>query len=251
MKPISLQLYTLRELAAKDLFDVLKKVAEIGYKGVEPAGLYDNDPAEVRKCVEDLGMTVSSNHQPWPSRDNLQEVIEVAGKLGTDTVICGFGPDDFADLYSIKRTADTSNYIVEKLNAGGLTVTVHNHYWEFDTIDGKLKYDILMEMCPNLQCEIDTYWAANFGAVDPVKVVEKYAAKAPLLRIKDGTLVKDVPLKPIGAGKIDVPSVVDAADEAVLRWLIVELDNCDRDMLQAVAESYSYLTSEGLAEGNK
>ena len=63
MKPISLQLYTLRERAAEDFIGVLKDVAKIGYKGVEPAGLFDHDPKEIKKIVDDLGMTVSSNHQ--------------------------------------------------------------------------------------------------------------------------------------------------------------------------------------------
>lgn len=251
MKPISLQLYTLRERASADFIDVLKKVADIGYKGVEPAGIFGHEPTEIRKVVEDLGMTVSSNHQPWPSLDNLNEVVDVAAGLGTDIVICGYGPDDFTDLEKIKKTAETTNTIVEKLNADGLIVALHNHYWEFDTIDGKLKYDVFVEMCPNLTCEVDTYWSANFGAVDPVQVVSKYKAKAPLLHIKDGPLVKDELLNPIGAGKMDIPAVIAAADESVLRWLIVELDNCDRDMLQAVTESYSYLTGEGLAQGNK
>ena len=40
MKPIGVQLYSLRELAAKDFAAVLKKVADIGYKYVEPAGFW-------------------------------------------------------------------------------------------------------------------------------------------------------------------------------------------------------------------
>lgn len=251
MKPISLQLYTLREMAQNDFIDVIKKVADIGYKGVEPAGLFGNDPAEIKRIVEDLGMIVSSNHQPWPSRDNLNEVVDVAAGLGTQTVICGWGRDDFVDMDTIKKTADITNFIVEKLNAEGLAVALHNHAFEFETIDGRLKYDVFVEMCPDLVCEIDTYWAANFGAVDAVKVVEKYKAKTPLLHIKDGTLVKDELLRPVGAGKMDVPAVIAAADESVLDWVIVEIDNCDRDMLKAVTESYTYLVGEGLAEGNK
>ena len=42
-----------------------------------------------------------------------------------------------------------------------------------------------------------------------------------------------------------------AADQATLQWIIVELDDCATDMMQAVRESYAYLTAEGLAEGNK
>ena len=36
--PIALQLYTLREAAAADYEGTVRKVADIGYAGVEPAG---------------------------------------------------------------------------------------------------------------------------------------------------------------------------------------------------------------------
>jgi hypothetical protein len=71
------------------------------------------------------------------------------------------------------------------------------------------------------------------------------------LHIKDGPLVRDAPMVAVGSGKMDIPSVVAAADPAVLRWLIVELDTCATDMLEAVGKSYGYLVSKGLAKGRK
>ena len=47
----------------------------------------------------------------------------------------------------------------------------------------------------------------------------------------------------------DLPAVLKACNEKVLRWVIVELDYCDCDMLDAVAQSYTYLTKNGLAKG--
>jgi sugar phosphate isomerase/epimerase len=251
MKPISLQLYSLREESKKDFAGVIRAVAEMGYKGVEPAGLYGMEPADFRRMVEDLGMVVSSNHGPWPNRDNLDEVIETAGILGTDLVVCGFGPPDFESLDAIKRTADTANFMVEKIRAAGLTLALHNHWWEFCEVDGRLAYDVFMEKCPDMQCEIDTYWAANFGAVDPVEQVAKYKARTPLLHIKDGPLVKDKAHMAAGSGKMDLPACIAAADPNVLQWNVIELDACDTDMTTAVAESYTYLVGEGLAAGNK
>ncbi|MBT7864437.1 MAG: sugar phosphate isomerase/epimerase, partial [Gemmatimonadetes bacterium] len=34
-------------------------------------------------------------------------------------------------------------------------------------------------------------------------------------------------------------------------WMIVELDRCETDMVEAVKKSYDYLVGEGLAAGNK
>ncbi len=55
----------------------------------------------------------------------------------------------------------------------------------------------------------------------------------------------------VGSGKLDMPAIIGAADPSVLEWLVVELDNCDTDMLQAVKQSYRYLVSSGLAAGNR
>ncbi len=49
MKPIAIQLYTLRDEAEKDFPGVLRRVADMGYKGVELAGLYDRDPKRDRQ----------------------------------------------------------------------------------------------------------------------------------------------------------------------------------------------------------
>ena len=70
MKPISVQLYTLREASKKDFDLVLSTVAEIGYKGVEPFHLFDKSPQEFRNQVEDLGMTISSSHVFGGSKPN-------------------------------------------------------------------------------------------------------------------------------------------------------------------------------------
>lgn len=250
MKPISVQLYSLREEAKKDFVGVLRQVAAMGYKGVEPAGLFGLDPGEARKIIEDMGMVISSNHGPWPSRDNLPEVIDVFGALGLDLVICGYGPSCFGDVESIRAAADDANFIIDKLQGAGMKLAVHNHWWEFNMIDGRLAYDIFMELCPNMLCQIDTDHAANFGACDPVEQVAKYKSRIPILHLKDGTLIEGEAFMAIGSGKIDIPGCIKAADENVLQWLVVEIDNCDTDMFQAVARSYTYLTSNGLAEGN-
>jgi sugar phosphate isomerase/epimerase len=97
--------------------------------------------------------------------------------------------------------------------------------------------------------QLDVYWAANFGAVDVPAVLARHAARVPVLHIKDGPLVRGEPHTAVGAGKMDIPAVIHAADENVLEWLVVELDECATDMTQAVRESCKYLVGEGFARG--
>ena len=49
----------------------------------------------------------------------------------------------------------------------------------------------------------------------------------------------------------EVTCKIDAADEEILEWIVVELDDCDTDMMTAVQKSYAYLTHNELATGNK
>lgn len=225
-------------------------MAEIGYKGVEPAGFYDLSPSQFRQVVEDLGMVVSSSHGPWANPNNLQEVIDTAGELGLQTAAGGFRPEDFESLEAISRTADTVNQMIGTLKNAGIDLFLHNHWWEFLPVAGRLAYDHLAELCPDIRFEIDTYWAANFGANDPARQVAKFKDRTPLLHIKDGPLEKDKAMVAVGDGSMNIPEVISAADHNVLEWLIVELDSCDTDMLAAVAKSYRYLTENELAEGS-
>jgi sugar phosphate isomerase/epimerase len=252
MKPISLQLYTLREAAKENFTKVLEDVAEIGYTGVEPAGFHGMTPREFRTVVEDLGMTVSSSHGPWiRGKENVQEAIDTAGELGIDLACSGFGKEMYATVDDVKKTAELVNSFVEPLKKAGISLFMHNHYWEYEKFDGRLAYDIFAELCPDVLFEIDAYWAANFGANDPAEEVRKLKDRMPLLHIKDGPLTKEDPMQALGQGKMDISAVIEAADENVLRWVIVELDRCATDMVTAVKESYTYLIENGLASGRK
>lgn len=268
LKPISLQLYTLRAESKVDFPAVLRRVAEIGYKGVEPAGFYGLTPKEFRAMVEDLGMQVSSTHSPWARPETLDEAIEVAGVLGVKLVAGGFGASDFSSLDAIQRTAGVTNQIHAKLAAAGLTLVIHNHAWEFEKIDGRIKHEIFAELCPEVSFELDTYWAANFGENDPVEMLRRFAHRSPLLHIKDGPLVRpnstyneatntleaekgpSASLLALGRGKNDIKGIIAALDPAVTQWLVVEQDNSDTDMFECVAASYRYLVDNNLGLGN-
>ena len=49
---------------------------------------------------------------------------------------------------------------------------------------------------------------------------------------------------------MDFPAIMEAS-MGTAEWLIVELDRCATDMMEAVAQSYDYLVGQGLARGAK
>ena len=249
--PISVQLYTVREASSKNFDQVLELVAKIGFKGVEPFNLFGKSPADFKQQVNDLGMQVSSTHFPWVTRSpDITQVADVVKTLGLTRVPGGFGPDDFKDMDAVKRTIDTTQQLVEALKPYDLTLFLHNHYWEYDPIDGRPGYHYLQDAVPEVEFEIDTYWAANFGKNDPAAELARVKERTPLAHIKDGPLVKDQPHVAVGSGKIDFQAVFAAVDPNVFEWAVVELDSCATDMFTALALSYKYLTENNMATGN-
>ena len=93
--PLGLQLYTLREAAAQDYEGVVRKVAEIGYKGVEPAGFPGTTAEAAKKLYDDLGLEVTSAHLPLPVGEKQQEGLENAQALGVKRWVAGLGRDQF------------------------------------------------------------------------------------------------------------------------------------------------------------
>ncbi|MFI4910518.1 MAG: sugar phosphate isomerase/epimerase family protein [Sedimentisphaeraceae bacterium JB056] len=262
--PIAVQLYSLRDEAEKDFIGVLKRVAQIGYKAVEPAGFWNLSPQEFKKTINDLGLEMYSSHSPWAREDNIPEVIETAGILGLDKVVCGYGPAEFQDMDAIKKTAEMTNKMQEELEKNGLILFQHNHNFEFERIDGKLKYEIYAELCPKVKFQMDSFWSTNFGNEDPVEMMDLFADRIIAFHLKDGlikqeqkelkvtngTLDREIELRALGTGELDIPQLIKNLPQAV-DSIVVELDYCNIDMFTAIEMSYKYMTENGFAEGNK
>ena len=60
--PVALQLYSVRDAMAEDFAGTIKKVKDMGYDGVEFAGLFDHSAEEVKKICAEVGV------EPIPKR---------------------------------------------------------------------------------------------------------------------------------------------------------------------------------------
>jgi len=247
-KPLSVQLYTLRDAAQKDFKAVLKVVADIGYKGVELAGTYGLKPAEFKKHLNEYNLPAIGSHVGWHEPANAAAIIDDAKTLGYKHIVLSPPKEAFDTEDGVKKLA-------EKLNAGtalykkdGLVCSLHNHYWEFKDLKHS---DLLTKLCPDVYWQQDIYWVQVSGQ-DPVKNMERYANRTVLLHVKDGPADKpESDMTAVGKGKVDIAGCLKAAEKSKAEWYSVELDRCATDMAQAVIDSYNYLVGNGLAAGNK
>ena len=247
--PIALQLYSVREQLAKGFEPVIRQLADIGYVGVEPAGFpVGTTPAQAAQLFKSLGLQVCSAHTGLPLGDDKNKVLDVAKTLGLKRLVSGKGPNDFKTVELIKQTCDLFNQAAQVATENGLTLSIHNHWWEFELLNGKPVYKYMLEyLDKSVLFEVDVYWATTAGA-NPAAVVKELGKRAPLLHIKDGPCVKDQPMTAVGDGKVDVQAVIKASAKTA-EWLIVEIDNCATDMLAAVKKSHDYLVGKGFAHG--
>jgi sugar phosphate isomerase/epimerase len=250
--PIALQLYTLREAAAKDGYEtVVRRVAEIGYAGVEPAGFPGSSLEAAARLYKELGLQVPSIHAKFPAGADKNEGIETAQALGTKRIISGIGRGDKWDtLDKIKANCDLINEAAANTAPHGISVGYHNHWWEFDTnVDGRPVYEHMMDLLdPSVFFQIDTYWVA-VGGRNVIDVLKQVGSRTPSLHIKDGPIHgPDDNMVAVGSGMMDWSAVMEAS-AGTAEWHVVELDRCATDMYTAVADSYKYLTGKGFSRG--
>ena len=143
LKPLGLQLYTLRDALADDFTSVIKRIADMGYVAVEPYRGLPVTMQEAKTLFDDLGLQVPSAHLSLPIGDDKNELLETASTLGiSHYIIPWLPPEDFASVDNIKHVCERLNQANEAVTAEGMTLGYHNHWWEFHTIDGqsRLRY---------------------------------------------------------------------------------------------------------------
>ncbi len=246
--PIAIQLYTVRDLLAKNFKTVVTQIAEMGYVGVETAGFPGISVVEASDLFADLGLQVCSAHTQLPYGKQKNQVIELADALEISRVVSSTSRDDFNSIDSIKALCARWNEAAEVADEFDLELGLHNHWWEFSQLEGRMAFDVLIEnLDERIFFQIDTYWV-NTGGGDASQIVEKLGERAPLLHMKDGPCTQDSDMVAVGDGEMDFSQIVEAS-HGTSDWLIVELDRCETDIMEAVEKSYNYLVTHDLARG--
>ena len=237
---------------AGDFTGTIQKIADFGYAGVEGAGVIfeHTSPKDAAKLFKDLGLTVVSAHEKLPLGDDKNAVLDRMATLETTRLVCPWRPpESFKTVDGIKAVCDELNAADAVARENGLSLSYHNHWFEYHILDGKPVSQIMLEnLAPTVGLEIDTYWV-KVGGQDPVQVVKDVGSRAPLLHIKDGPADSiEANMTAVGDGVMDWDAIIGAGQGST-EWLIVELDRCSTDMLEAVGKSYTYLTGKGFARG--
>lgn len=234
----AVQLYSVRDHMknGENFLDVLGKVKEIGFDGVEFAGYFDYSAEELRARCDELGLEVVGSHLGLEDYmpENLDKTLAFSKILGAKYI--GVGGAPHSTYEEAKNTGDILSAAGVKAREMGMDTYYHNHTEEFsDLKDGKTAMDIISEN--GCKLEVDTYWSFCAG-VDNSKYLPENKEKIVLIHIKDGVDRKPTAL---GEGENDLGKVLEGVKAIGLEWVVLENDDPVPTGLEDITRSYAWL----------
>ena len=242
VKNIGVQLYTFRKEMEADAKGTLKLIADLGITQIESASsskglFYGLKAAEMRQVCKDLGMTLRSAHCAIDGK--WQSTVAQAAESGQEYLICSSIPSWGQTVDNYKKISDIFNKAGEDCKKAGIKFGFHNHNSEFQTDNGQVLYDVLLEHTdPELvHMEMDLGWVLAAG-IDPLEYFKKYKGRFPLWHLKD---MKGKHSTEFGNGSLDVAGLLRSSIEACMKYFFVEQEEYSISALESMKINMAYL----------
>lgn len=261
-------------------YEALKKMAELGYHGVElsQVDMGADSVAEMKRACEEFDIEVaaiSGGLDPRKEGDdaltvNLDKFVQDCKTLGAKYIRIGMMPVNYmASVETLKDFCRKAEDIAEKLKKEGIHLYYHNHHVEFQKVEGRYVIDLVKEWAPNVGVELDVHWVQR-GGENPVNVIPRLAGSLDLLHLKDYKVYpygealekseddenlmreyfKDcVHFAEVGEGNLDMKAIIEAGLKAGSKYLIVEQDDTyGRDPYESLKISAENLKKMGYGD---
>ncbi len=264
--PVALQLYSIRTDMEKDVLSTLKAVKDMGYDGVELAGLYGHAPEQMKAWLDEVGLTPISAHVPLAEMlADADKVIADYKTVGVQYIVVPYLEEERRPGNAgFEKCVEDVKSLAKKCAENGLPLQYHNHDFEFKTVDGEYGLDIFLSSAPALGLELDTCWAAVAG-VNVGKYLRSYNGRTPILHLKDyyksegkaGKLYNLIGIddnaspeeesafefRPLGKGMQDIDALLCAARHSDVKWVVIEQDEPSMGLsrLECAKQSIEYL----------
>ncbi len=245
-KRIGAQYYTIREFCKtlEDFDASCKKIKEIGYKTVQLSGIGNFEGKDIRKILDKYSLVAVCTHRSAQNYlENIEKEIEFHKAIGCNIAGLGAMPGFNGQLFTIMDFCEKFTSVSEKLKEHGITFGYHNHAFEFEKIDGKYVFEIIMEnvKSDNFKLILDVYWLAYAG-INPAKFIREYSDKIACIHFKDLKIKENKPcFAEIGQGNLDWDEIISACKESSVGFALVEQDSCDGDPFDSLKISYDFL----------
>ncbi len=246
IKKVGIQLYTVRDIFAKDPVDTLTRIARIGYREVEfGGGGYDTmDHAMLRATMDRLGLTAPSIHVGYDALiGKFDQSVAMAKALGSDTIILPYMTAEHRTEAAWTAALPNIAGIGTRLKQAGLGFAYHNHDFEFTTKPGGISlYDRLLRSVDPavMKLELDLYWAAHAGE-DLAALITTLSGRLYSYHVKD--MRADRSMTAVGAGTINFGKLFALRGSAGIRHFYVENDEAPAPYIPDITTSFKTLSA--------
>jgi sugar phosphate isomerase/epimerase len=196
-----------------------------GYESSGFGPLMSMKAKEMRKIVQDAGLTLESTHYAFGElKENLNERMDFALESGQKQMICSsfWLPKD-ATLSDWMKAVDELNEIGAKTKKSGIQMGFHNHHMEFEKIDGKLIYDALMDRFDPDMVKMQFQVAVISIGYKAADYFKKYPGRFISAHLADWSTAENKQV-PVGQGIVDWKEFFASAEKCGVKNYFVEMD---------------------------
>lgn len=229
------QVWTIKDELFKDFKGTLTKMAAMGYKEVEmcsPLGYTGTgfevfnkmSGTEMRKIIENAGLTCQSSHYTMGElRESLDNRIEWSRQMGIKQIIASsFWLPEKASIDDYRKACDELNLIGKKIKAAGIQVGFHNHHMEFEKRGDDLIYDAMMNQLDPEIVKMQFQVAVISVGYKAADYFRKYPGRFISAHLADWSTEKKEQV-PIGQGVVDWKDFFEAAKIGGVKNFFVEM----------------------------
>jgi len=254
-------LYTVREDMKTNPKEVLKEIADLGYKFVEATGYEDGKyygmlPVDFKNYMHEIGLVPVSTHQGGVTFENVDKIIADVKAVGFKYFVIPIPPMGHFKFDNATRTMGMSddiefltnflNVVGKKCKEAGLELLYHNHDFEYKKNSKgivPIEYFLKNTDPEYVNFQMDLYWVTKAGA-DPVAYFEKYPGRFKMWHVKD--MDKEGKFAPVGQGTIDFARILKGKKLSGMEYYIVEQDmTFDLKPMEAIKISHEGLKKFG------
>lgn len=252
---IGAQLYTAyqRTQTLEDFENTLERVARIGYRAVQVSGTCPYEPQWLRDRLNKNGLVCAMTHVA-PQRILEEPEVLVKEHEIFNCRHIGIGGMPNALRGSLEGYQEFCRQFLPaalRIRDAGGKLLYHNHWFEFERLDGKNVLERILEDFPEdaIDFTLDLGWAA-FAGEDVLALIDMLKGRISRIHLKDyanmpqdGSITTPAYLRPIYEGKLDYDAYIPALAAAGTQYMLVEQDFCyDEDEFDCLARSYEHVT---------
>jgi len=234
--PIGCQTWPVREGIAKDFPGTIKLLAAAGFHHIElcsPVGYDDSGfgglakykGSELRKMLNDWGVTCISSHFGMEElRKDQPGRIAWAQDLGlTQMLVASLGGPAHPTMDDVKRAADEYNKMGERAAAAGIQQGLHNEGFETSSVNGQRTYDLLFTLLDPKLVKFQFQVSTVSEGFDAAEYLDKYPGRFISMHVQ-GWDAKTKKIVPVGQGTLDWKKIFTAAKTGGVKNYFVEMD---------------------------